>query len=93
MPNAGHTAAPDWLGATDALDRAPIEKYVVTMLERTIPHLLPEEDALDDLDEDHEADPSLPGDLWFHSRRVSGPKCASYTADWSAPGTSRRGLM
>jgi hypothetical protein len=28
-------------------------------------HLLPEEDALDDPDEDHEADPTLPGDLWF----------------------------
>jgi hypothetical protein len=27
--------------------------------------LLPEEDALDDPDEDGEADPTLPGDLWF----------------------------
>jgi hypothetical protein len=29
-----------------------------------IRHLLPEEDALDDPDDD-EADPTLPGDLWF----------------------------
>lgn len=28
-------------------------------------HLLPEEDALDDLDEDDETDVTLPGDLWF----------------------------
>ncbi|MBW3632531.1 MAG: hypothetical protein KY456_05845 [Chloroflexi bacterium] len=28
-------------------------------------HLLPEEDALDDPDEDGDADPTLPGDLWF----------------------------
>ncbi len=28
-------------------------------------NLLPEEDALDDLDEDDEADPTVPGDLWF----------------------------
>lgn len=27
--------------------------------------LLPEEDVLDDLDDDDEADPSVPGDLWF----------------------------
>jgi hypothetical protein len=27
--------------------------------------LLPEEDALDDPDDDGEADPTLPGDLWF----------------------------
>jgi hypothetical protein len=63
------------------------------MLEGTIPHLLPEEDALDDPDDDDEADPSLPGDLWFHSRRVSGPNCASYTPDWSALGMIRRGQM
>ncbi len=56
--------------------------------------LLPEEDAIDDLEEDDdEADPTLPGDLWFHSRRVSGPNCASYTAEWSALGMSRRGQM
>jgi hypothetical protein len=29
-----------------------------------IPNLLPEEDVLDDPDAD-EADPTLPGDLWF----------------------------
>ena len=29
--------------------------------------LLPEEDALDDPDDD-EADPTLPGDLWFRRR-------------------------
>jgi hypothetical protein len=28
-------------------------------------HLLPEEDALDDPDDDDDADPTLPGDLWF----------------------------
>lgn len=28
-------------------------------------NLLPEEDALDDPDEDDEADPTVPGDLWF----------------------------
>jgi hypothetical protein len=30
--------------------------------------LLPEEDALDDPDDDDEADPTLPGDLWFRRR-------------------------
>ena len=30
-------------------------------------NLLPEEDALDDPDDD-EADPTLPGDLWFRRR-------------------------
>jgi hypothetical protein len=34
-------------------------------------NLLPEEDALDDPDDDDEADPTLPGDLWFrHEFRV-----------------------
>jgi len=33
-----------------------------------IRNLLPEEDALDDLDDDDEADPTLPGDLWFLSQ-------------------------
>jgi hypothetical protein len=28
-------------------------------------HLLPEEDVLDDPDDDDEADPTVPGDLWF----------------------------
>jgi hypothetical protein len=32
-----------------------------------IPNLLPEEDVLDDPDAD-EADPTLPGDLWFQHR-------------------------
>jgi hypothetical protein len=31
-------------------------------------NLLPEEDALDDPDDDDEADPTLPGDLWFISQ-------------------------
>lgn len=31
-------------------------------------HLLPEEDALDDPEDDGEADPTLPGDLWFRHR-------------------------
>jgi hypothetical protein len=35
------------------------------MLRRTSHGLLPEEDALDDLEDDDEADPTLPGDLWF----------------------------
>jgi hypothetical protein len=30
--------------------------------------LLPEEDALEDPDDDDEADPTLPGDLWFRRR-------------------------
>jgi hypothetical protein len=34
-------------------------------------NLLPEEDALDDPDDDDEADPTLPGDLWFLSRSRS----------------------
>jgi len=33
-----------------------------------IRNLLPEEDALDDSDDDDEADPSLPGDLWFRNK-------------------------
>lgn len=32
-----------------------------------IPNLLPEEDVLDDPDA-NEADPTLPGDLWFQHR-------------------------
>lgn len=28
-------------------------------------HLLPEEDAIDDADDDDEADPTVPGDLWY----------------------------
>ena len=36
-------------------------------------NLLPEEDALDDPDDD-EADPTLPGDLWFLSQ-----SCAAMT--------------
>jgi hypothetical protein len=36
--------------------------------------LLPEEDALDELDEDDGADPTVPGDLWFRQRQgaISG---------------------
>ena len=34
-------------------------------------NLLPEEDALDDPDDDDEADPSLPGDLWFRRRMAT----------------------
>ena len=33
-----------------------------------IPQLLPEEDVLDDPDDDDDADPTLPGDLWFRHR-------------------------
>jgi hypothetical protein len=34
-------------------------------------NLLPEEDALNDPNDDDEADPTLPGDLWFgHEFRV-----------------------
>ena len=36
---------------------------------RPLLHLLPEEDALDEPDEDDETDPTLPGDLWFASAR------------------------
>ena len=31
--------------------------------------LLPEEDVLEDPDDDDEADPTLPGDLWFRLGR------------------------
>jgi hypothetical protein len=31
-------------------------------------NLLPEEDALDDPDDGDDADPTLPGDLWFRRR-------------------------
>ena len=40
------------------------------MIEEPHRPLLPEEDALDDPDEDDEADPSLPGDLWFITRAI-----------------------
>jgi hypothetical protein len=51
------------------------------------PRLLPEEDALDDPDDDGEADLSLPGDLWFRHRFLNvsanalarGSASASYT--------------
>jgi hypothetical protein len=33
-------------------------------------HLLPEEDALEDPDDDDEADPTLPGDLWYRRKRA-----------------------
>jgi hypothetical protein len=36
-----------------------------------IRRLLPEEDALDDPDDDDQADPTLPGDLWFRRRMPS----------------------
>jgi hypothetical protein len=39
-----------------------------------IRHLLPEEDALDDPDDDDEADPTLPGDLWFRRQLDSALK-------------------
>ncbi len=37
-------------------------------------NLLPEEDALDDPDDDDEADPTLPGDLWFRRQSPSALK-------------------
>jgi hypothetical protein len=39
-----------------------------------IRNLLPEEDALDDPNDDDEADPTLPGDLWFRRRMPSALK-------------------
>jgi hypothetical protein len=33
------------------------------------PKLLPEEDALDDPNDEHEPDPTVPGDLWFAAAR------------------------
>jgi hypothetical protein len=39
-----------------------------------IRYLLPEEDALDDPNDDDEADPTLPGDLWFHSQSRAATK-------------------
>jgi hypothetical protein len=41
-----------------------------------IRNLLPEEDALDDPDDDDEADPTLPGDLWFRRRMPAVLKSA-----------------
>jgi hypothetical protein len=35
-------------------------------------HLLPEEDAIDDPDEDDVADPTVPGDLWYLARDPPG---------------------
>jgi hypothetical protein len=55
--------------------------------------LLPEEDAIDDLEDDDEADPNLPGDLWFLTARASAPKLASYTPDRPPPDRVRRGQM
>jgi hypothetical protein len=58
---------------------------------RRPPSLLPEEDVLDDPDEDDEADPTLPGDLWFLRddstavlpRSAAGrSSAASYTYRW-----------
>lgn len=40
-------------------------KYVGIAMRLRLMNLLPEEDALDDLEEDDEADPTVPGDLWF----------------------------
>ena len=37
-------------------------------------NLLPEEDAIDDPDDDDEADPTLPGDLWFRSNSRAAMK-------------------
>ena len=52
-------------------------------------NLLPEEDVLDDPDDDDEADPTLPGDLWFrHGPLTATSQCfgeraqnASYTPE------------
>ena len=68
-------------------------KYVGTMSPHLTPGLLPEEDAIDDLEDDDEADPNLPGDLWFLARRASAPKLASYTPDRPPPDGVRRGQM
>ena len=38
-----------------------------------IRNLLPEEDAIDDPEDDDEADPTLPGDLWFRRERSAAP--------------------
>jgi hypothetical protein len=47
---------------------APSRKYAGLGPHQMIRNLLPEEDALDDPDDDDEADPTLPGDLWFRHR-------------------------
>jgi len=47
-------------------------KYAGPRLQQMIHNLLPEEDALDDPDDDDDADPTLPGDLWFRRRRPVG---------------------
>jgi len=59
------------------------------MWRQTRQNLLPEEDVLDDLDDD-DADPTIPGDLWFRARilapgrpgRGGPPESASYTPRW-----------
>src|SRR5688500_5136523 len=56
---------------------APLGKYVGPRLKRMIPHLLPEEDALDDPDDDDEVDPTLPGDLWFRRQMRAALKTAA----------------
>lgn len=47
------------------------------------PHLLPEEDVLDDPDDDDEADPTVPGDLWYRQgfpRRIKACAGGAYTS-------------
>jgi hypothetical protein len=44
------------------------------MMRHSHASLLPEEDALDDLDDEDESDPTVPGDLWFRVRRPEGWK-------------------
>jgi hypothetical protein len=55
------------------------------------PLLLPEEDVLDDPDDDDEADPTVPGDLWYLRSENRGSRFdtnagiltnASYTSRW-----------
>jgi hypothetical protein len=56
---------------------ASSRKYAGLGPQLMIRHLLPEEDALDDPEDDDEADPTLPGDLWFRHRSPSALKKAA----------------
>jgi hypothetical protein len=74
---------PAWMGADSAAEMDAAVKYVESLDARMTPRLLPEEDALDDVDDDDdEADTTLPGDLWFLGACARMPDPASYTFRW-----------
>jgi hypothetical protein len=63
--------------------------YAFVMLRRFRSFLLPEEDALDELDEDDEPVLTLPGDLWF---RVKVPNISRRILPNGPVLTRRRGI-